>query len=1015
MGLQVDLYSVDGTTHVAKLMAADNVATMEELNNDGQLTLEVAKGSAGTVELLAAEEALVRVSLDGEPVAWGVLDRDGDDPTQDAGAIALTAPGTAALLLDAGVHADTPGAPERAFTTATPGRVMRTLLLEAQGRGALQGISWAFTDTHDSAGLAWTQQWTGTYEVGASLRAVLANLVELRLVDFRMVGLTLELYATDTVLDRDLPDLILLPEWLTEAPRERTRQGKVTHMQVLGDGGRVVEVTSGEPGRRREGFAQIGGIPDQGTLLLAGQAALAPVAKVQQGHTVTYLLGGERPRPWADYRVGDNIRRGDVRVPTGELEPLRVRSMSVALNDDGAQAVSLELNDVFLEAEVANKLRLDALTNGSIVGRPSTQYGVDNVKPAPPASVAVSSDVYPVGNGELLAQLTVSWPQVITNHDGTPTTDVAGYEIQYNIDGAGFGTAMYRTSAQQTSRDALPLGRPAQVRVRTVDRTGNYSDWQVSASITLAVDVAPPPKPSKPVVTSQLGLITVGWDGKAFDGTGMPNDLAAVEVWQSTTVGFTVGDLSSSLVDQIRPKGGEAAVRGTAYGQPVYFRLRPVDRSGNYGPVSDESVGSRQWVVEPDIGTGAVTTTKIANLAVNTAQIADLAVGDAKIINMSVGKVTAGLLHAQVVIAEGELIAGDPIAGRVSIKGPGLEAYSPLNNRTLLISSASGAVTVGPADQPQISLSSYGNWWNSNTLQAMVKFTHPNPLLWSEGNLFAQYWQDGSNHWAALRLQSPFAPGVDPYADAAYVDVRSRGDGHTEILLRADQAFLTASSVRFSSTDTSSVDFTLSNVDMNVFSFRSPNAGGIIDMQFSGGEFGNIQTIFASQNAYNGTAGAALRLQAGTLFLGSTTAGLDVQVSAAQQGTPWVGVVNRGGLRFGSDKVHVQDWFTDSWKILKVFSWETVSDPAMKQDAKPIPSGALDLVRRVKVYDYGVAGAPADARRFRGVMADELEQILPGAVTYDDDGGMAVDGYFMQSTTLAALQELAAVVDTLIP
>lgn len=670
MGLQVDLYSIDATTHLAKVPRAAGVAIMEEHNGDGQLAFRVAASSLGAAAIVAAEDALVRVSMDGVPIGWGVLDGDGDEPGDPAGEarpLAVTAPGTASLLIDAIVREASPGMTQRNFVTLTPGDLMEQVLLEAQARGVLDGITHSFTAAEDSDGTPWPSVYTRTVEVGTTVRQVLADLVEQGLVDFRMVGLRLDMYVPDTVLGTDHPELILHPAWMTANERRRQRSGKVTSMLGLGDGGVTYEATVAGVGRKREALTQYGGIKDAGTLQIATEATLEPLAKGRQGYSLTYRTAPGRPTPWVDFLVGHRLRHAAIPAEVGEgLEPLRVRTMSVELQGSGVSAVTIELNDVFLEQEIVNKLRLDRLTNGSGISGTPADYGADLMPPAAPASVMVTSDVYDAGNGILAAQATASWPAVNTNEDGTVTTDVVGYELQWKIGAASYDTSgpIQRSSATTMSRDGLPLGVDLRARVRAVDRAGNGGEWMQSDLIVTATDDGPPPTPSNLVAESLLGLITVTWTGTATGGGAMPADLEAVELWQSTSVGFNIGDPGSSMVEQWRPRGGTAVVTGTDYLVPMYFRARARDRSGLYSAATPEVTGMRQMIGDGDVQviTGAV--------------IGDATIGSAKIISLAATKLTAGSLVAEIGITTGELVAGNPFGNHLVLDAAGLRMYA---------------------------------------------------------------------------------------------------------------------------------------------------------------------------------------------------------------------------------------------------------------------------------------------------------------------------------------------------
>jgi len=53
----------------------------------------------------------------------------------------------------------------------TIGQILRILLEEAQARGALQGVTWTFTDSQDSSGASWTagDQSNGVYTINVAL------------------------------------------------------------------------------------------------------------------------------------------------------------------------------------------------------------------------------------------------------------------------------------------------------------------------------------------------------------------------------------------------------------------------------------------------------------------------------------------------------------------------------------------------------------------------------------------------------------------------------------------------------------------------------------------------------------------------------------------------------------------------------------------------------------------------------------------------------------------------------
>ena len=79
-----------------------------------------------------------------------------------------------------------------------------------------------------------------------------------------------------------------------------------------------------------------------------------------------------------------------------------------------------------------------------------------------------------------------------------------------------------------------------------------------------------------------------------------------------------------------------------------------------------------------------------------------------------------------------------------------------------------------------------------------------------------------------------------------------------------------------------------------------------------------------------------------------------------------------------------------------------MSDRRLKEDIQFVYT---DQNSGIKVYDFSYVGVPN--RRFRGVIADEVETVMPEAVKYDDDGYAAVD-YAMLGIPFIEVTEEAA-------
>jgi len=63
--------------------------------------------------------------------------------------------------------------------------------------------------------------------------------------------------------------------------------------------------------------------------------------------------------------------------------------------------------------------------------------------------------------------------------------------------------------------------------------------------------------------------------------------------------------------------------------------------------------------------------------------------------------------------------------------------------------------------------------------------------------------------------------------------------------------------------------------------------------------------------------------------------------------------------------------------------WSVISDERLKKDIVPLEN-SLDLLRQIEFYDYeynGLATSPDDGNRYYGVMAQQIQEVLPSTIT----------------------------------
>jgi len=573
-----------------------------------------------------------------------LLEDDGDDPTDAAGEarpISVTGRGVMAALERAIVYPreHRPGQgvvgldPFFAFVeparddnqhepayVPTPGRIMNVLINRARARAsggeAFGGIpiTTDFDQERDSAGNLWPEDYTVQYDAGITLLAVLQGMMEQGWCDARMNGLTLQMYAPDTTLNRDLPDVILRRgREVMSGPRARSRRTIRSVMLAVGDEGAAAvarDDTAVARYGRREGFLGQGGMTALDTLTRVTDKTLKTLTRHSEGFTVEVDLKAEGPVPFRDFRVGDRIRYDQRRLNEREYEPMRVRTLSTTWDGTGNKAMSLELNDLFVERMVRLARKIEGIVNGSSNNtrppRPPDPDVGETIAPRAPASVSVDSGTVTRRSGEVEAVATVSFPKVVYNVDGSVFDDFGQYVVQISYperrDNGWGGTVSVHDNENDplfTYVENLPPGARVRFRARAIDLNGNKSTWTESNTHILATDADPPATPDAPSVQVLIGGVRVGWDGMGRFGEPMPVDFARCIVHMSTDgVGFPVSDATRAATLLTR---GYVTIAPLDTSRNYYFRLQTEDRHGNLSAPSATAQAQPRQVVSDDL------------------------------------------------------------------------------------------------------------------------------------------------------------------------------------------------------------------------------------------------------------------------------------------------------------------------------------------------------------------------------------------------------------------------------
>ena len=492
---------------------------------------------------------------------------------------------------------------KRAFLSKNPGTIIRTILDENKARkGAGLVLAPGFDTGKDAAGANWKSVYTLYYSLGTSLNSMLSSMVGGGAIDWRTEGRTLRIWNADsTSLSRDLSGRvhISMAHDILEAPEEESIEDLSSDILVEGDNGLIFRESNPAaptPWGGWESYVSQGGVSDEATAKAFMQTTLASAARVRGQYTRSLLVTNAESLPLVDYRPGDWIT-----APTAQHgEKVRIQQVTVSLDSNGLKA-SITLNDKVYDSQVRANKKIQGITGGATLagsegGRPAPEK--DHRTPKAVTGLVVATDAYISSRGTALGLAALQWAAVSQATDDT-AIDISGYRVEYrkNLAGAPWVSGGV-TDAQRLTLGigGLECGQRYEFRVRAVPTySDKLGDWSNVVVALVASDVTPPSIPSKPILTSKLGVVDVQWDGRNNAGGGMELDFDHVEVGISDSNG------NWKYRDSVA-RDGHCVVTGLEY-RAYWFALRSVDHSGNK---SDWSTGAsvvvQSAVSKEDIG-----------------------------------------------------------------------------------------------------------------------------------------------------------------------------------------------------------------------------------------------------------------------------------------------------------------------------------------------------------------------------------------------------------------------------
>ena len=487
----------------------------------------------------------------------------------------------------------------RKFANANAGTIMRTFMDENWNRGGVKVDCSRFTSGADSAGKQWGYMLPSIYyDLGISMQDVLDSLVNNGLCDWRTDARQLLLWNADSVaICRDLSKscVVTLAQDVSEAPDDESIDGLASSILVRGDNINFQQdnPNAPKPWGGWELYSSQQGVNKKETAEQLIKPTLANAARVRGQYTRSVNVVEASCLPLVDYTIGDWITAPTV----ANREKVRVQQVTLQLDSTGFKA-SLILNDKNYDSSVRLTKRMNGITGGAHLGGASGAIPApekDHRVPKAPQNLSANSDAYINVNGYARGMVTARWDDVTLATDGT-AMDITSYVVEYRVNKTGYEWHSAGTTTEHTlSWSNLDCGVQILIRVRAVP---SYSDqmgeWSSVFALTVAKDTTPPPVPSKPILSSEFGVVSVNWDGKTADGGSMPID------WDRNILGERLTNGSFKEIAAVSTGIGDYVITGLTAGTSHTYAFRAVDHAGNKSDWSAIATVTVASAVSPD-------------------------------------------------------------------------------------------------------------------------------------------------------------------------------------------------------------------------------------------------------------------------------------------------------------------------------------------------------------------------------------------------------------------------------
>lgn len=491
---------------------------------------------------------------------------------------------------------------KRPFYSSNPGTILKTLLDENRQRGGVAtGLTLGFDTAKDAAGRNWAKKYTLYYSLGTDLQTILDALVNGGGCDWRTSGRVLKLWNADsTALSRDLSESIVLQlaRDISEAPFEESIADLASTILVEGDNNllfRMDNPAAPTPWGKWESYSSQGGVSDKDTAQAFMQSTLDDAARVRGQYTRDLVTSGVDDLPLIDFHAGDWITAPTVT----HGEKVRVQEIDLSMRQNEGLSCSIALNDIKYDASVRQAKKIKGITGGAALagseGGTTASSDRDHRVPKAPLGLVVQTDAYLGSDGYAHGLATAMW-SAVTEATNDTAIEISNYLVEWKLhkDGAPWHSAG-TTDKTQLGFGGLDCGTQIEVRVRAVPTySDKLGDWSAVVVATVESDTTPCSVPSKPTVSSELGVVTVHWDGKTAAGAQMEPDFDHIEV------GEGINAAGMQVISATQSGQGAYVITGLTGGSPHSYALRSVDHAGNrsdWSAIASVTVAS---AVSPD-------------------------------------------------------------------------------------------------------------------------------------------------------------------------------------------------------------------------------------------------------------------------------------------------------------------------------------------------------------------------------------------------------------------------------